>query len=80
MADADKGKGLLALMVGSPKKSAPEAEGSSSSSEKADAAKEFFEAGKAGEWEEAALIFERMHELCAGDYDDEEEEEEIEEE
>lgn len=75
---ADKGKGLLALMVGTPKKGE-----ASPDSSKAEAVKEFFAAGKAGDYEEAAHVFERLYDMCASgeDYEaDEDEDEPIEEE
>jgi hypothetical protein len=74
--DDDKGKGLLALMVGSPKPSADKEDDDAPASDKSDAVKEFFAAGKAGEWDEAALIFERLYEMCSHAYDEEDEDEE----
>ena len=70
---ADKGKGLLALMVGAPK---PKGGGEASSSdapadEKVSTVKDFFAAGKAGDFEEAALLFARLYELCAQHEDEE---------
>lgn len=76
MAEEDKGKGLLALMVGSPKKATSDGETDDAepTNEKADAVKEFFAAGKSGDFDEASLHLERFIELC-GAYEDEEEEE-----
>ena len=70
---ADKSKGLLALMVGSPKKGEPTEGGGSS---KVDAVRDFFTAGKRGDYEEAAAAFERAYDACAGMGEDEPEEDE----
>lgn len=67
---AEKSKGLLALMVGKPAGKS----GSEPGSDKAAAAKDFFTAGKSGDYDEAAAAFQRMHDMCAG-YEDEEEDE-----
>lgn len=72
-------KGLLALMVGTPKGGGEDKGGGEGNSDKVDAVREFFEAGKAGDYEEAALAFERAYDAC-GMHDEDEEEEEPEEE
>ena len=68
-----KSKGLLALMVGKPAgKGESEDEPESG---KAEAVKDFFTAGKSGDWEGAAAAFQRAYDMC-GEYEDEEEDEE----